>query len=70
VTDFKYIFSSTTISLQTGDIDGTERFLVWHLAEVVMCTTELKLQAVNFKILITKTQKNFRTMLDLMFPQW
>jgi hypothetical protein len=57
VTDFKCIISSITmfrLSLQTGDTVWTERFLVWHVAEAVMCTTELKLQAVNFKILITQ----------------
>jgi hypothetical protein len=57
VTDFKCIISFITMfhrSIRTGDIVWTERFLVWHLAEAVMCTTELKLQAMNFKILITQ----------------
>jgi hypothetical protein len=57
VTYFKCIISSITmfhLSLQTGDIVWTQRFLVWHLAEAVMCITELKLEAVKFKILITQ----------------
>jgi hypothetical protein len=65
VTDLKCIIRSITVfhlSLQTGDIVWTERFQVWYLAEVVMCTTELKPQAVNFKILLTQTKMNFRKM--------